>query len=98
MRATSEPVPPRLDFALERLTALLRPFGAINLQLREHDDDYRLLEVNARVSSSTSLRTRFGYNEAGMLVDLHLHGRHPEQPTIRLGTAVRFLDDSVTFR
>lgn len=96
MRAKSEPVPTLLDDTISRLTSVLKPRGAINLQLREHDGGYRLLEVNARLSSSTSIRTSFGYNEAGMLVDLLCRDRRPTQPPVLFGDAVRYLQDQVT--
>jgi carbamoyl-phosphate synthase large subunit len=77
------------------LCAHFRPLGPTNFQYRLCDDGVRLLEINPRVSSSTSIRTAFGYNECAMAVDFYLHGRLPEQPRISGGKAVRYTEDCI---
>jgi carbamoyl-phosphate synthase large subunit len=93
-RATSTQ-PPGLDEVLERLCGILRPRGASNLQLRRSHEQWWLLELNPRISSSTSIRSRLGYPEASMAVDFALDGSLPRQPVITSGTVVRYLDDRV---
>lgn len=77
--------------------AAFRPLGPTNLQFRKNGDDWSLLEINPRISSSTSLRAAFGYNEAAMAVAYYLDGQLPMQPDIRQGHAVRYIEDHVVF-
>lgn len=93
-RSTTVVDPPAaLDAALDRLTVAYRFDGPTNLQFRRDGDQWWLLEINARVSSSTSMRALFGYNEADMAVTRWLDGRMPRQPPVRRGTAMRYLDE-----
>ncbi|MBX3031582.1 MAG: ATP-grasp domain-containing protein [Chloroflexi bacterium] len=94
-RRASLASPAGLDAVLERLAAILRPRGPINLQLRREADHWWLLEVNPRISSSTSMRATLGYPEAAMAVDHALHGILPTQPTLRAGTVWRYVEDLV---
>lgn len=79
--------------AVEKLSAVFKPLGPTNFQFRMHKDGVKLLEINPRVSSSTSIRAKFGYNECMMAVDFFLHNRNPVQPVIRKGRAVRYIED-----
>ncbi len=84
--------------AIGDLCTLFRPIGPTNLQFRIDDEGaVKLLEINPRISSSTSIRTRFGYNECQMAVDYYLHDIIPTQPTIRSGRAVRYMEDMVFY-
>jgi carbamoyl-phosphate synthase large subunit len=74
-----------------------RPIGPTNLQFRRDGERFALLEINPRISSATSLRAAFGYNEAQMAVGYYLRGRLPAQPAIRRGRAVRYIEDFVEF-
>jgi carbamoyl-phosphate synthase large subunit len=74
-----------------------RPLGPTNLQFRRDGEGFALLEINPRISSATSLRAAFGYNEAEMTVGYYLGGHLPEQPPIRKGRAVRYIEDHVEF-
>lgn len=84
-----------LDDTVKRLCAHFKPLGPTNLQFRRDGADWKLLEINPRVSSTTSIRTAFGYNEALMSLDFFLDGRLPVQPVIGNGFAVRFIEDHV---
>lgn len=86
-----------LDESIDRLVKLLRPVGPTNLQFRCHNGQYLLLEVNPRVSSSTSLRTAFGYNEAEMCIEYFLEGNVPSPREIRSGSAIRYIEDLITY-
>jgi carbamoyl-phosphate synthase large subunit len=86
---------PDLEATVDRLVALLRPVGPTNLQFRAHEGQFLLLEVNPRVSSSTSLRTAFGINEAEMCIEYFLEGKLPEPREVRSGFAQRFIEDHV---
>lgn len=78
-----------------RLTEIFRPVGPTNYQFRLENGLPYLLEINPRISSSTSLRTSFGYNEAAMSIDFFLLGNTPTAPTIRSGRAWRYSEDFV---
>ncbi|MEI8344923.1 MAG: ATP-grasp domain-containing protein [Candidatus Omnitrophota bacterium] len=84
-----------LDETVCRLCAHFQPVGPTNLQFRRHDGDWKLLEINPRVSSTTSIRSAFGYNEAIMSLDFFLNGKLPSQPKIQGGFAVRFIEDYI---
>jgi carbamoyl-phosphate synthase large subunit len=60
-------------------------------------DGPKLLEINPRISSSTSIRTAFGYNESAMAVEYFLEQRTPTQPLIRRGKAVRYTDEQIFY-
>lgn len=83
--------------ALERLCEYFTPIGPTNFQFRLHHGELKLLEINPRVSSSTSIRTSFGYNESMMAVDYFINKKEPDQPIIRKGRAVRYVEDFIFF-
>jgi len=83
--------------ALTDLCGHLNPVGPTNFQFRNHNGTMKLLEVNPRVSSATSIRTAFGYNECLMAVEYFLEGKTPAQPPIRQGRAVRYTDDFIFY-
>lgn len=88
---------PELDSLIDRYVKLLCPIGPTNFQFRQHRGVFLLLEVNPRISSSTSLRTAFGYNEARMCLDYYLEGKRPEVGDVRSGFAVRYIDEVVIY-
>ena len=84
-----------LDETVARLCAHFRPVGPTNLQFRRDGETWKLLEINPRVSSTTSIRSAFGYNEALMSLEFFLQGKAPAQPALQSGFAVRFIEDYV---
>ena len=74
-----------------------RPIGPTNFQFRKCEEGIKLLEINPRISSSTSIRAAFGYNESAMAVDYFLEHRAPIQPEIKRGRAVRYTDEHVFY-
>lgn len=84
---------PALSAAVEQLTRLLKPIGPTNYQFRKDGDIFYLLEVNPRISSSTSIRAALGYNEAEMCIDWFVRGQKPLQPSLKDGTAIRYISD-----
>ena len=84
-----------VDEAVSALCRQFRPIGPTNFQFRRHGGICKLLEMNPRVSSSTSIRTAFGYNECQMAVDYFLENKRPVQPHIRQGRAVRYVEDFI---
>ena len=81
---------------IKELVRLLRPVGPTNFQFRYDNGTYYLLETNPRISSSTSLRTAFGYNEAEMCIEYFVEHKKPEDRKIKEGHAVRYIADYVT--
>ena len=86
-----------LDRVASRLCAHFQPIGPTNLQFRRISESWKLLEINPRISSTTSIRTAFGYNEAAMSLAYFLEGQLPVQPAVRCGFAVRFIEDCVVY-
>lgn len=74
-----------------------RPIGPTNFQFRKCGDGIKLLEINPRISSSTSIRAAFGYNESAMAVDYFLEHQTPTQPEIKQGRAVRYTEDYIFY-
>lgn len=88
---------PELEQQVQRLAELFEPIGPTNFQFRLHRGEYLLLEINPRMSSSNSLRTIFGYNEAEMCLEYYLENKQPAPPQIRSGCAVRYIEDLVVY-
>jgi carbamoyl-phosphate synthase large subunit len=88
---------PDLDSVVDTLAGLFRPVGPTNFQFRRHGGVYLLLEINPRVSSTTSLRAAFGNNDAEMCIEYFLEGRTPVPGPLRSGFAVRYIEDVITY-
>jgi carbamoyl-phosphate synthase large subunit len=88
---------PVIDVVTTKLTQLFKPLGPTNYQFRKENDIAYLLEINPRFSSSNSLRSAFGYNEAEMAIDYFLSGNSPKTPKIRKGVAWRYSEDYVIY-
>ncbi|MDY0884070.1 ATP-grasp domain-containing protein [Dongia soli] len=88
---------PDLNNVIDRLMAYFKPIGPTNLQFRRTVDGWKLLEINPRISSATSIRCAFGFNESLMSVEYFLEGKIPTQPLVRPGYAVRYIEDIVFY-
>ncbi len=80
-----------------RLNSLFKPLGPTNYQFRKEDDRVYMLEVNPRISSATSFRAAFGFNEAWMSIDYFINGIRPELSPLKQGRAVRYVEDRIEF-
>ncbi len=80
---------------VKHLCELFKPVGPTNFQFRLTESGPKLLEINPRVSSATSIRAAFGYNESEMSVDYFLFGRTPKPTPLTQGRAVRYIDERV---
>ena len=89
--------PEGLRSAVEDLARIAKPLGPTNFQFRRDAGHWKLLEINPRISSSTSLRTAFGYNEAMMCLHHYKDGASVSQPTLRQGFACRYIEDYVIY-
>lgn len=86
-----------IEEQIGRLTALLKPIGPTNFQFRTNDGKYLLLEINPRISSSTSIRAAFGYNESEMCIEYFVRGNRPGEPSIRAGRATRYIAERIEY-
>jgi len=68
--------------------------GPTNLQFIYHEEEYLLLEINARTSSSTSIRRVFGVNEAEMCIDYYLFNKISDVFVQKQGTVIRYIKDA----
>lgn len=83
--------------AIRELARLFKPIGPTNFQFRVHNGQIKLLEINPRISSATSIRTAFGYNESVMSVEYFLNNIAPSQPEIKQGYAVRYAEEYIFY-
>jgi carbamoyl-phosphate synthase large subunit len=84
-----------LDVVLNHFCEYFKPIGPTNFQFRMHEGVLKLMEINPRISSSTSIRTAFGYNESAMVVEYFLEKNMPIQPQLSSGRAVRYVEDKI---
>lgn len=74
------------------------PTGPTNFQFIESGENIKkLLEVNPRISSSTSIREKLGVNEAEMCIEYYLEGKTPENRAVKYGRAQRFIDEIIEY-
>ena len=86
-----------IEEAVSGICKILKPIGPTNFQFRLHNGICQLLEINPRISASTSIRSAFGYNESIMAVEYYLENKIPKQPKIRKGRAVRYIEDYIFY-
>jgi carbamoyl-phosphate synthase large subunit len=81
---------------LTDLAQTFKPIGPTNFQFRFDGDQPKLLEINPRISSATSIRAAFEYNEAVMSINYFLYGRLPEVVKKPIGRrAIRYTEDYI---
>lgn len=78
---------------IRELASIFAPVGPTNFQFRLHNGQLKLLEINPRISSSTSIRSLLGYNESKMAVEYFLENKTIEQPNVRQGKVIRYVED-----
>lgn len=82
---------------IDLLSNIIKPIGPTNIQLIKDENSYLLLEVNARISASTSMRTKFGVNEAEMCIEYFLLNKIPYKREQKTGSAIRYIKDIVQY-
>lgn len=87
----------KLEESLIKLISIFEPIGPTNFQFREHKGEILLLEINPRISSSTSIRTKCGYNEAKMCIEYYLENKIPTVQNIKKGFARRYSKDMMHY-
>ena len=95
----AEVVDYNFSLILEKIASVVKPIGPTNFQFRlDKNDNMKLLEINPRISSSTSIRASLGYNESQMSVDYFLNGKIPEKvdkESIKNRKAVRYVEEYI---
>ncbi len=89
-----------LDFEniISDLAKTFKPVGPTNFQFRLDGNDVKLLEINPRISSATSIRASLGYNESIMSVDYFLDNQIPQKTDkskIINKRAIRYMEDYI---
>lgn len=82
-----------IEKVLTDLANIFKPIGPTNFQFRYEGKQIKLLEINPRISSATSIRKALGYNESKMCVEYFLENKVPELPTLKQGKAIRYIED-----
>jgi carbamoyl-phosphate synthase large subunit len=77
----------------QAVAGALRPLGPCNVQLRLTDRGPVPFEINARFSSTTSMRACFGYNEVEMALRCYVLGERIALPHPQRGIALRFWEE-----
>lgn len=91
------PIDNSLEKIIKELACIFHPVGPTNFQFRRHNGEWKLLEINPRISSSTSIRKAFGYNESQMCIDYFLDDLVIGQPELRSGQAIRYTEDYIIY-
>lgn len=82
---------------LADLARIFHPVGPTNFQFRIDQGQWKILEINPRISSATSIRAAFGYNESAMSVEFLLHDTPPVPPRLKQGRAIRYVEDVIYY-
>ena len=78
------------------LAEIFKPIGPTNFQFRFDGDTPKLLEINPRISSATSIRAAFGYNETEMSISYFLKNILPLVCKKPIGRkAIRYTEDLI---
>ena len=81
---------------LIELADIFKPIGPTNFQFRFDGDTPKLLEINPRISSATSIRAAFGYNETEMSISYFLKNKLPLVCKKPIGRkAIRYTEDLI---
>lgn len=91
-----------VDFNVEEillsLAKIFKPIGPTNFQFRMDAGNPKLLEINPRISSATSIRAAFGYNESIMSADYFLNNKIPQKlnkKNLINKRAIRYMEDYI---
>ncbi len=87
----------KLMNAVNDLVEIFKPDGPTNFQFRKKNDIVYLLEINPRISSACSLRTKFGYNEPLFCIQHYLESKTYSIKNKKDGKAIRYIADHITY-
>lgn len=83
--------------AVKDLVEIFKPEGPTNFQFRKQNTKVYLLEINPRISSACSLRTKFGYNEPLFCIHHYLENKDYNIQVKKGGKAIRYIADHITY-
>jgi len=83
--------------SIKLLTNIFKPEGPTNFQYRKERDKVWLLEINARISSACSVRTKFGYNEPMYCIQYYLENGAYTILSKKSGKAIRYIADEIRY-
>jgi carbamoyl-phosphate synthase large subunit len=83
--------------AVKDLIEIFKPEGPTNFQFRKQNTKVYLLEINPRISSACSLRTKFGYNEPLFCIQHYLENKDYNIQVKKGGKAIRYIADHITY-
>jgi carbamoyl-phosphate synthase large subunit len=83
--------------AVQGLVDIFKPEGPTNFQFRKQDGKVFLLEINPRISSACSIRTKFGYNDPLLCVQHYLYNKSYAVQDKKEGKAIRYIADAVVY-
>ncbi len=86
-----------IENVLLDLAKIFNPIGATNFQFRIDKKQLKILEINPRISSATSIRTAFGYNESLMSVEYFLEQKLPKNLILKKGKAIRYTEEIIIY-
>lgn len=86
-----------LSETVSRLATELKVVGPTNFQFRKVGKDFLLLEINPRFSSSTSIKSAFGFNEPLMAIKSFILKEPPKPLVFKKGMCSRYIVDDVTY-
>jgi len=85
---------PDVEQEVRRVIAALRPMGSCNVQLRRNRQGRpTTFEINARFSSSVSIRAHFGFNEVEAALRSLVLGQEVPEMRCRPGVAMRYANE-----
>lgn len=79
------------------LTKLFKPIGPTNFQYRKSINKIYLLEINPRISSTCSIRSKFGYNDPLFCIEYFLENRKISVSTKKYGKSIRYIADKMIY-
>jgi carbamoyl-phosphate synthase large subunit len=82
---------------ISKLCKLFKPIGPTNFQFRLDKNEIKLLEINPRISSTTSIKSILGYNESLMSIEFFLNKRKISQPKIQKAKVIRYIEDHIFY-
>ena len=88
---------PQIREKLMKLGKAFKAVGPTNFQFIDDEGILRLLEINPRVSSSTFMRTLFGYNECQMGVEFITDNIVPKSMPLKQGKVTRYIEEIVEY-
>lgn len=83
--------------AVTDLVTIFKPVGPTNFQFRKQDGKAFLLEINPRISSACSIRTKFGYNDPLFSIQHYLENKQYTIQQKKQGKAIRYIADNVSY-